>query len=71
MNVTDLKYTISMIKGYSHAREEECYPERWCLIQAMIYAGDYSLRCNECKFNCSWGPRHTDKGCCRPWYCNT
>ena len=71
MTKDDLKYMILNIHDYDvYSKVEEAFPEKWCLIQAMIYGGDYGLRCGMCKFNCRWGQKLGQCGCNRPWTCN-
>jgi hypothetical protein len=71
MHTSEIRHLLNMIEDYwEYSNTEEAYPERWCMIQQMIYEGDYGLRCGMCKFSCRWGLKLGQCGCDRPWTCN-
>jgi len=73
MYTAEIRQKLDMIEDYVYAKiaEDEGFPERFCMVQDLIYEGDYYLRCNKCKFNFTkeTGPRSLGFHCNRPWQC--
>lgn len=72
MYTEEIRQKLNLIEDYDqYAGVEEAYPERYCMIQELIYEGDYTLRCERCKFDFirESGPRALGHHCNRPWIC--
>lgn len=72
MYTREIRQKLNLIEDYNqYAGVEETYPERYCIIQELIYEGDYTLRCERCKFDFTKGsgPRSLGHHCNRPWMC--
>lgn len=70
MHTSTVRQILKNIAEYPlYASIEESYPERFCLVQDLIYEGDYDTRCEMCKFHIRWNNARFSSACCRPWMC--
>jgi len=71
MHIFEIKNSLETIKEYDAGKylEDEDLPEKFCIIQSLIYEGDYYYRCERCKFNFTTGGPLPLGHCNRPWMC--
>ena len=68
MHVSTVRQKLKNIAEYPlYASIVESYPERFCLVQDLIYEEDYNNRCEMCKFQIKCSDARFSSACCRPW----